>query len=62
MVVPQVPPYRPGQFYLREIPPLRAVLDRLTGLGLLVVDGYVGLDPVVGPARVSMRTPISAFQ
>jgi deoxyribonuclease V len=45
VVVPQVPPCRPGQFYLREIPPLRAVLDRLTGLGLLVVDGYAGLDP-----------------
>jgi deoxyribonuclease V len=45
VVVPQVPPCRPGQFYLRELPPLRAVLGRLTGLGLLVVDGYAGLDP-----------------
>jgi len=44
-VVPRVPPYRPGEFYLRELPPLRAVLDDLTGLGLLVVDGYVDLDP-----------------
>ena len=26
-VVPQVPPYRPGEFYLRELPPLRAVLE-----------------------------------
>jgi deoxyinosine 3'endonuclease (endonuclease V) len=24
-VVPRVPPYRPGEFYLRELPPLRAV-------------------------------------
>jgi deoxyribonuclease V len=44
-VIPQVPPYRPGQFYRRELPPLRAVLDELSGLGLLVVDGYVDLDP-----------------
>jgi Endonuclease V len=40
-----VPPYRPGEFYLRELPPLRAVLDGLSGLGLLVVDGYADLDP-----------------
>src|SRR5580693_8490592 len=31
-VVPRVPPCRPGQFYL-------------SGLGLLVVDGYADLDP-----------------
>jgi deoxyribonuclease V len=43
-VVPQVPPYRPGEFYLRELPPLHAVLDDLSGLGLLVVDGYADLD------------------
>ena len=33
-VVPQVPPYRPGKFYRRELPPLRAVLADLSGLGL----------------------------
>ena len=44
-VLPQVLPYRPGEFYLRELPPLRAVLDDLSGLGLLVVDGYADLDP-----------------
>ena len=44
-VVPRVPPYQPGQFYLRELPPLRAVLDGLSGLGLLVIDGYADLDP-----------------
>ena len=44
-VLPQALPYRPGQFYLRELPPLRAVLDDLSGLGLLVVDGYADLDP-----------------
>jgi deoxyribonuclease V len=45
-VVPRVPPYRPGEFYLRELPPLRAVLDDLSEVvGLLVVDGYADLDP-----------------
>jgi len=41
-VVGRVPAYRPGEFYLRELPPIRAVLS---GLGLLVVDGYADLDP-----------------
>ena len=44
-MLPAVPPYQPGEFYLRELPPLRAVLDGLSGLGLLVVDGYADLDP-----------------
>ena len=44
-VVPRAAPYRPGEFYLRELPPLRAVLADLDGLGLLVVDGYADLDP-----------------
>ena len=53
-MLPAVPPYQPGEFYLRELPPLRAVLDGLSGLGLLVVDGYADLDPggpdAAGPA------------
>jgi deoxyribonuclease V len=44
-VVPEVAPYRPGEFWRRELPPLRAVLCRIAGLGLLVVDGYADLDP-----------------
>jgi deoxyribonuclease V len=44
-LVPRVAPYRPGEFYLRELPPPRAVLADLDGLGLLVVDGYADLDP-----------------
>jgi deoxyribonuclease V len=44
-LVPEVHPYQPGQFYLRELPPLRAVLGGLTGMTLLVVDGYADLDP-----------------
>jgi deoxyribonuclease V len=38
-------PYRPGRFFERELPPLRAVLAGVTGIELLVVDGYVDLDP-----------------
>ena len=44
-VVPEVEPYQPGRFYLRELPPLRAVLDGLSAMALLVVDGYADLDP-----------------
>jgi deoxyribonuclease V len=43
--VPEAAPYRPGQFYLRELPPLLAVLDGFGRLDLLVIDGYVDLDP-----------------
>ena len=48
-VVPRVPACRPGKFYRRELPPLRAVLDDLRGLGLLVVDGYADLGPCGRP-------------
>ena len=44
-VVSEVLPYRPGEFYLRELAPMRAVLHGLAGLSLLVVDGYADLDP-----------------
>jgi deoxyribonuclease V len=44
-LVPEAEPYRPGQFWLRELPALRAVLDGLTGMALLIVDGYADLDP-----------------
>jgi len=48
-VVPRVAPYQPGEFYLRELPPLRAVLDNLSGLDLLVAGGYADLDPAGRP-------------
>ena len=44
-LTPEVLPYQPGEFYLRELPPLHAVLHGIPGLGLLVVDGYADLDP-----------------
>ncbi len=41
--------YRPGRFYERELPPLLALLGRVgeqgADVGLVVVDGYVDLDP-----------------
>jgi len=47
--VAEVPPYHSGQFYLRELPPLHAVLDGLDGMRLLIVDGYADLDPAGRP-------------
>jgi deoxyribonuclease V len=44
-----VAPYRLGEFYLRELPLLRVVLEDLSGLGLLVVDGCADLDPAGRP-------------
>jgi deoxyribonuclease V len=41
----QARPYQPGLFYLRELPPIRAVLAAAKPLELLVIDGYVDLDP-----------------
>jgi deoxyinosine 3'endonuclease (endonuclease V) len=36
-VVPEVPRYQPGEFCRRELPPLRAVLEGIGGLGLPVI-------------------------
>jgi deoxyribonuclease V len=47
--VPVVHPYQPGEFFLRELPPLRAVLEGLEHMRLLVVDGYADLDPAGRP-------------
>jgi deoxyribonuclease V len=44
-MVPAGASYQPGQFYLRELPPLRAVLPTDGNLALIVIDGYVDLDP-----------------
>jgi deoxyribonuclease V len=48
-VVPAGAPYVPGEFYLREMPPLRAVMPVGGELSLIVVDGYVDLDPAGRP-------------
>jgi len=44
-VVTDVPAYRPGFFFARELPAIRAVLATTAPVDLLVVDGYVDLDP-----------------
>ena len=44
-MVSAVDPYRPGEFYRRELPPLKAVIPAADELALIVVDGYVDLDP-----------------
>jgi deoxyribonuclease V len=44
-----VAPYRPGSFFERELPAIRAVLAPAGPLDLLVVDGYVDLDPAGRP-------------
>jgi deoxyinosine 3'endonuclease (endonuclease V) len=44
-LVPDAEPYQPGGFYLRGLPPLRAVLDGLDQMALLIIDGYADLDP-----------------
>ena len=42
--VPVIADYRPGEFYLRELPPLLAVLSRIEyPLDAIVIDGYVWL-------------------
>ncbi|WP_036970436.1 endonuclease V [Promicromonospora kroppenstedtii] len=47
--VERVAEYRPGRFYERELPPLREVLGGVAPLDLLIVDGYVDLDPAGSP-------------
>lgn len=44
--LPAAAPYVPGQFYQRELPPLRALLARLASEpDIIVVDGHVWLEP-----------------
>jgi deoxyribonuclease V len=48
--VPEVQAYTSGEFSLRELPPLRAVLAAIISggaerLAMIIVDGYVDLDP-----------------
>ena len=41
----EVAPYQPGAFATRELPAMRAVLRGAGRIDLLVIDGYVHLDP-----------------
>lgn len=42
-------PYQPGSFFARELPAVRAILATADPVDLLVVDGYVDLDPAGRP-------------
>ena len=59
-VVPRVAPCRPGEFYLRELPPLRAVLAGLGGWACWWSTGTPIWTPMADPASVPMCTPSSA--
>src|ERR1700760_895189 len=48
MVIPGAP-YQPGEFFRRELPALRAVIPASEELALIVIDGYVDLDPAGRP-------------
>ncbi|HEY6498158.1 MAG TPA: endonuclease V [Streptosporangiaceae bacterium] len=77
MVTPSAP-YRPGEFFRRELPALKAVVPT-EDLALIIVDGYVDLDPagrpglgahvhaeygvpVIGVAKTAFRTATHAAQ
>jgi deoxyribonuclease V len=47
--LPEVAPYRPGGFFERELPALLLVLADVGDLDLVVIDGYVDLDPAGRP-------------
>ncbi|GAB2497223.1 endonuclease V [Promicromonospora xylanilytica] len=49
VLVDRVAEYRPGRFYERELPALERVLSGTMPLDLLIVDGYVDLDPAGRP-------------
>jgi len=66
-------PYVPGQFYLREMPWILGILETVTDVELIVIDGYVWLAkdrPGLGAhvyERLAGRCPVvgvakSAFQ
>jgi deoxyribonuclease V len=40
-----ISPYQPGRFFARELPAIRAVMADTGDVDLLVIDGYVDLDP-----------------
>lgn len=47
--IPRTAPYEPGALFKRELPCIKAALQRGPPLDLLVVDGYATLDPAGRP-------------
>jgi len=45
VLVENIEPYVPGQFYKRELPCIQAIMKGLTGVSLVIVDGYTWLEP-----------------
>ncbi len=41
----KVEPYEPGRFFVRELPAIQAVLAQADPVDVLLIDGYVDLDP-----------------
>ena len=48
-IVDTVAPYQPGAFFERELPALRALFGSDFTADMLIVDGYVDLDPAGRP-------------
>ena len=49
-IIYDIEPYQPGQFYLRELPCLLKVLEKIVEpISIIVVDGYVWLDNTQKP-------------
>ena len=59
VLVPAVLPYQPRQFFLRELPPLRAVLAPVRNPGRPVTDGHADPDPVGRPGLGAHAHPAS---
>src|SRR3954453_10700178 len=58
-----VAPYQPGKFFQRELPALKTVLADAARLTLIIVDGYVDLDPHGRPGlgahlHTCLNTPV----
>lgn len=51
---------RAGRAHASGDPPLRAVLEGVAGLALIVIDRYVDLDPAAGRAPAPGSTPRAA--
>jgi deoxyribonuclease V len=49
ILVAEAEQYRPGEFYMRELPAILAVCRHAGPFALIVVDGYVDLDPAGRP-------------
>ena len=59
VALPQVLPYWPGQFYLRELPPLRGSWTTWAGWACWSSTATPTWTPAAGPAWARTRTPSS---